>query len=108
MFYIYINNEKRLKVDILASGSRYLDVVLNFRANRSVNLTMIKASNLSQLGPICNGYEILKALPRVKETATEEGNFTRKICIVAEFKIAVVEKHYRKVHLLSLYMFQLT
>ncbi|NP_001234869.1 symbiosis receptor-like kinase precursor [Solanum lycopersicum] len=72
VFYIYINNEKRLKVDILASGSRYLDVVLNFRANRSVNLTMIKASNLSQLGPICNGYEILKALPRVKETATEE------------------------------------
>ncbi|MCD9645482.1 hypothetical protein HAX54_034443 [Datura stramonium] len=72
MFYIYINNEKRLKVDILASGSRYLDVVLKFRANRVVNLTMIKASNLSQLGPICNGYEILKTLPRARETATEE------------------------------------
>ncbi|KAK4712022.1 hypothetical protein R3W88_006535 [Solanum pinnatisectum] len=72
VFYIYINNEKRLKVDILASGSRYLDVVLNFRANRFVNLTMIKASKLSQLGPICNGYEILKTLPRVKETAIEE------------------------------------
>uniref|UniRef100_M1D0Q8 Symbiosis receptor-like kinase n=1 Tax=Solanum tuberosum TaxID=4113 RepID=M1D0Q8_SOLTU len=72
VFYIYINNEKRLKVDILASGSRYLDVLLNFRANRFVNLTMIKASNLSQLGPICNGYEILKTLPRVKETAMEE------------------------------------
>lgn len=78
VFYIYINNEKRLKVDILASGSRYLDVLLNFRANRFVNLTMIKASNLSQLGPICNGYEILKTLPRVKETAMEEGNFTQE------------------------------
>ncbi|CAN4083111.1 unnamed protein product [Withania somnifera] len=72
VFYIYINNEKRVKVDILASGSRYLDVVLKFRANRVVNLTMIKASNLSQLGPICNGYEILKTLPLVKETAMEE------------------------------------
>ncbi|KAJ8567407.1 hypothetical protein K7X08_019615 [Anisodus acutangulus] len=72
VFYIYINNEKRLKVDILASGSRYLDVVLKFRANRVVNLTMIKASNQSQLGPICNGYEILKTLPWVTETAMEE------------------------------------
>ncbi|XP_018625434.1 nodulation receptor kinase-like isoform X2 [Nicotiana tomentosiformis] len=72
VFHVYINNEKRLEVDILASGSRYLDVVLKFRANRAVNLTMIKASNLSQLGPICNAYEILKTLPRVKETAIEE------------------------------------
>nr|XP_016487983.1 PREDICTED: nodulation receptor kinase-like [Nicotiana tabacum] len=72
VFHVYINNEKRLKVDILASGSRYLDVVLKFRANRAVNLTMIKASNLLQLGPICNAYEILKTMPRVKETAMEE------------------------------------
>ncbi|PHU26371.1 hypothetical protein BC332_04703 [Capsicum chinense] len=72
VFYIYINNKKRLKVDILASGSRYMDVVLKVRANKVVNLTMIKASNLSHLGPICNGYEILKTIPRVKETATEE------------------------------------
>lgn len=77
MFYIYINNEKRLEVDILATGSRYLDVVLNFKANRVVNLTMIKASNRSQLGPICNGYEILKTISQVKETAKEEGNSTQ-------------------------------
>ncbi|WMV16941.1 hypothetical protein MTR67_010326 [Solanum verrucosum] len=87
VFCIYINNEKRLKVDILASGSRYLDVVLNFRANRFVNLTMIKASNLSQLGPICNGYEILKTLPWVKETAMEE------VDIMANVKKELLQKN---------------
>ncbi|KAK4346730.1 hypothetical protein RND71_033069 [Anisodus tanguticus] len=63
---------KREPSEVLKLVHEYLDVVLKFRANRVVNLTMIKASNLSHLGPICNGYEILKTVPRVKETATEE------------------------------------
>ncbi|XP_019154915.1 PREDICTED: nodulation receptor kinase-like isoform X2 [Ipomoea nil] len=69
---IYINNEMRQRVDILASNSRYQVVVLNFTANRFLNLTLAKASNVSQLGPICTAYEIFQALPWTKETAPEE------------------------------------
>lgn len=75
VFDIYINNEMRQRVDILATNSRYQVVILNFTANRFLNLTLVKASNVSQLGPICTAYEILQALPWAKETAPEEGNF---------------------------------
>nr|GMD50013.1 nodulation receptor kinase-like [Ipomoea batatas] len=74
VFDIYINNEMRQRADILASNSRYQVVVLNFTANRFLNLTLAKASNVSQLGPICTAYEILQALPWTKETAPEEGD----------------------------------
>lgn len=73
VFDVYINNEKRPEVDILASGSRYSTVVLNFTTNGVLNLTLVKAST-SQLGPICNAYEILQYYPRNEETDVTEGN----------------------------------
>lgn len=72
VFDVYINSEKRQEVDILASGSRYFTVVLNFTTNGVLNLTLVKASN-SQLGPICNAYEIFQAYPRNEEADAKEG-----------------------------------
>ncbi|KAG8373803.1 hypothetical protein BUALT_Bualt11G0063100 [Buddleja alternifolia] len=71
VFDIYINNEKRQEVDILASASRYSVIVLNLTANGVLNLTLVKATN-SQLGPICNAYEIFQARPRNEETDAKE------------------------------------
>lgn len=75
VFDIYINNEKRQEIDILGVGSRHRTVVLNFVANGTLNLTMIKTTNGSQLGPICNAYEILQVHPSVQGTAQEDGKF---------------------------------
>ncbi|KAA8531479.1 hypothetical protein F0562_006169 [Nyssa sinensis] len=72
VFDIYINNEKKEEIDILAGGSNYSTVALSFTANGFVNLTLIKASNGSQFGPICNAYEILQVYPWVQETAQED------------------------------------
>lgn len=72
VFEVYINNETT-EVDIMASGSPYLAVNLNFTANGAVNLTLVRASS-SQLGPICNGYEIFQVYPRNEEANVDEGN----------------------------------
>ncbi|XP_057803578.1 nodulation receptor kinase-like [Salvia miltiorrhiza] len=66
------------RVDIWASGSRFLAVVLNFTTNGVLNLTFIKALN-SQLGPICNAYEILQVYPRNAETNVEEVEVIMKV-----------------------------
>lgn len=73
VFNIYINNEKKQEIDILGSGSRSRTVVLNFVANKTLNLTMTKVTNGSQLGPICNAYEIFQVRSLVQDTAQEDG-----------------------------------
>lgn len=73
VFHIYINNEsKHESFDIWANGSNYRNHVLSVRATGFLNLTLIKA-NGSELGPICNAYEILQVHPRVQETLQEDG-----------------------------------
>lgn len=76
VFDIYIDDEKRQQIDILGGGSNYQAVVFNFTANGIFNLTMTKSSNNSQLGPICNAYEILQVEPLVQGTAQKDGKFT--------------------------------
>ncbi|KAE8704828.1 Nodulation receptor kinase [Hibiscus syriacus] len=69
VFDIYINDEKRDEnFDISARGSNYREVVYNVTAKGSLNLTLVKGSNESKLGPICNAFEILQVLPRDLET----------------------------------------
>ncbi|XP_061949250.1 nodulation receptor kinase-like isoform X1 [Populus nigra] len=61
VFDIYINNEIKLgKFDIWAYGSAYREAALNVTASRSLNLTLVKVENASDLGPILNAYEILQ------------------------------------------------
>ncbi|KAK1383128.1 Nodulation receptor kinase [Heracleum sosnowskyi] len=72
LFNIYINGHKVAEMDIMAFGSRYRMLVLNFTANGALNLTMIKAANGSQLGPICNAYEILQIRPWIQGTNQED------------------------------------
>ncbi|KAL0377983.1 UNVERIFIED_CONTAM: Nodulation receptor kinase [Sesamum radiatum] len=78
VFDVYINNEKRQAVDILSSGSRYSSVALDFTTNGVLNLTLVKALN-SQLGPICNAYEILQEFPRNTETDMDEVDAIAKV-----------------------------
>ena len=73
VFNVFINDKNMHTVDILASGAPFLRVTLNFTTNGVLNLTLVKASN-SQLGPICNAYEIWQVYPRNAETNAEEGN----------------------------------
>ncbi|XVF15329.1 hypothetical protein REPUB_Repub09cG0142500 [Reevesia pubescens] len=69
MFDIYINNErKEEKFDILAKGSNYREVLFNVTAKVSMNLTLVKVSNGSEFGPICNAFEILQVRPRDQQT----------------------------------------
>ena len=68
MFDIYINNVMiKGTFDILANGSNYWEVVWDFMANGSLNLTLSKASG-SAFGPICNAYEVLQNITWVQET----------------------------------------
>ncbi|KAL0350298.1 UNVERIFIED_CONTAM: Nodulation receptor kinase [Sesamum radiatum] len=78
VFDVYINNEKRQAVDILSSGSRYSSVALDFTTNGILNLTLVKALN-SQLGPVCNAYEILQDYPRNAETDLDEVDAIAKV-----------------------------
>ncbi|KAK6151081.1 hypothetical protein DH2020_016013 [Rehmannia glutinosa] len=78
VFDVYINNEKRQEVDILASGSRYTAVVLNCTTNGVINVTLVKALN-SQLGPICNAYEVLQAYPINEGTDMDDENAITKV-----------------------------
>lgn len=73
VFDVYINDKNIREVEILASGSPYFAVNLNFTTNGALNLTLVKALN-SQLGPICNAYELFQAYSRNEETNVEEGN----------------------------------
>ncbi|KAL8125094.1 nodulation receptor kinase-like isoform X2 [Apium graveolens] len=72
LFNIYINNRMVEEFDIMASGSRFRTLVLNFTANGALNLTMIKAANGSLLGPICNAYEILQIRAWIQGTNQED------------------------------------
>lgn len=75
-FNIYINNRKVEEFDIMAFGSRYRTLVLNFTANGALNLTMTKAANGSLFGPICNAYEILQIRPWIQGTTQEDSKLT--------------------------------
>ncbi|CAL5370900.1 unnamed protein product [Camellia sinensis] len=79
VFDIFTNNEKREETDILAGGSNYQAVILNFTANGFLNLTLIKASNGSQFGPLINAYEILQVHPWVQETAQADVDMIQKV-----------------------------
>ncbi|XP_024977871.1 nodulation receptor kinase-like [Cynara cardunculus var. scolymus] len=68
VFDIYINDEKRQQIDVISSDSNYRTTVMHFTANKFLNLTIRKASNGSQLGPICNAYEILQVYPLLQAT----------------------------------------
>lgn len=72
---IYINNENRQEVDILTVGSNYRTVNLDFQANGVLNLTLTK-TNSSQMGPICNAYEILQVRTQLQGTTQNDGKFT--------------------------------
>ncbi|KAE8676586.1 Nodulation receptor kinase [Hibiscus syriacus] len=73
VFDIYINDEKKEEnFDISAMGSNYREVIYNVTAKGSLNLTLVKGSNESQLGPICNAFEILQVLPRDVETDVDD------------------------------------
>ncbi|KAK9285498.1 hypothetical protein L1049_024692 [Liquidambar formosana] len=73
VFDIYINDKKRVpNFDILANGFNYREVVLNVTANGSLNLTLVKASNGSEFGPICNAYEILQVYPLMVQGTNQE------------------------------------
>ncbi|KAB5547461.1 hypothetical protein DKX38_010867 [Salix brachista] len=61
VFDIYINNEIKMgKFDIWNYGSPYREAALSVTASRSLNLTLVKVENASDLGPILNAYEILQ------------------------------------------------
>ncbi|KAB1998408.1 hypothetical protein ERO13_D12G080401v2 [Gossypium hirsutum] len=69
VFDIFINNEKKAdNFDILAKGSNYGELVFNVTAKGSLNLTLDKGSNGSELGPICNAFEMLRVRQRDQET----------------------------------------
>lgn len=73
VFDVYINDKNVRTIDIWASGASFLTVALDFTTNGVLNLTLVKASN-SQLGPLCNAYELWQVNPRNAETNAEEGN----------------------------------
>ncbi|PSS30632.1 Nodulation receptor kinase [Actinidia chinensis var. chinensis] len=79
VFDIYINNEKRQEIDIMAGGSNYKSLLLNFTANGFLNLTLVKASNGSQFGPIINAYEILQVHTWVQGTTQDDVNVTLEV-----------------------------
>nr|XP_043614741.1 nodulation receptor kinase-like [Erigeron canadensis]XP_043614742.1 nodulation receptor kinase-like [Erigeron canadensis]XP_043614743.1 nodulation receptor kinase-like [Erigeron canadensis] len=72
VFDIYINDKIRETVDVMSGGSNYKAICINFTAKEFLNLTIIKASNGSQLGPICNAYEILQVRPLLQSTNQED------------------------------------
>lgn len=76
MFNIYINNERKEEnFDILADGSNYREFVFNVTAKGSLNLTLVKVSNGSEFGPLCNALEILKVRPRDQQTDYNDGKY---------------------------------
>lgn len=82
VFDIHINDVKSQQIDVMSGGSNYKAISINFTANKFLNLTIIKASNGSQLGPICNAYEILQVRPLLQATNQEDGNLTKLMCLL--------------------------
>lgn len=77
LFDIYINNEKKAtNFDILAHGSNYKWEFYDVLANGSLNLTLVKASVGSELGPICSAYEIMQVRPWIQESDEKDGKIT--------------------------------
>ena len=75
LFDIYINNDKKeTRFDILGNGSNYKELSFDVRANKVLNLSLVKASG-SSLGPICNAYEIFRVFPWKQETVSIDGKF---------------------------------
>lgn len=73
VFDIYINNEIKMgKFDIWNYGSPYREAALSVTASRSLNLTLVKVENASDLGPILNAYEILQW---IQGTNQQDGKF---------------------------------
>ncbi|KAL0538331.1 hypothetical protein IC582_027346 [Cucumis melo] len=69
LFDIYINNDKKAtNFDILAHGSNYKWEFYDVLANGSLNLTLVKASVGSELGPICSAYEVMQVRPWIQES----------------------------------------
>ncbi|XVF17412.1 hypothetical protein REPUB_Repub10bG0120100 [Reevesia pubescens] len=80
MFDIHINNEKKEEnFDILATGSNYREAVFSVTAKGSLNLTLVKALNGSEFGPICNAFEILQVLPRNQQTDYDDVIVMKKV-----------------------------
>ncbi|XWS29625.1 hypothetical protein CRYUN_Cryun24cG0045400 [Craigia yunnanensis] len=80
MFDIYINNErKKDNFDILANGSNNPELVFNVTVKGSMNLTLVKASNGSEFGPICNAFEILQVHPRDQQTDYDDVIVIKKV-----------------------------
>ncbi|KAF5738052.1 hypothetical protein HS088_TW13G00946 [Tripterygium wilfordii] len=80
VFDIYINSNKRgASFDILATGTKYARLALNFTANGSLNLTMAKVPNAFDVGPICNAYEILQVRPWVQATNQDDVGAIMKV-----------------------------
>lgn len=76
VYDIYINDEMKLeKFDILAYGSNYREASLSVQASRSLNLTLVKSTSASELGPILNAYEILQVHPLIQGTNQQDGKF---------------------------------
>ncbi|KAI3951089.1 hypothetical protein MKW92_047409 [Papaver armeniacum] len=75
VFDIYINGELKFEnFDILGgeAGYNYRVVVLRFTANKFLNVNLIKVSNGSEFGPICNAYEVLQLHSWVQGTLQED------------------------------------
>ncbi|KAL4582407.1 hypothetical protein LXL04_006956 [Taraxacum kok-saghyz] len=79
VFDVYINGEKRQQIDVISSGSNYMDTFMHFTANGFLNLTIRKASNGSQWGPICNAYEVFQVRPLLQATDQEDVDVMMKI-----------------------------
>ncbi|XP_021274644.1 nodulation receptor kinase-like [Herrania umbratica] len=80
VFDIYINNERKEdNFDILANGSNYREGFYNVTAKGSLNLTLVKVSNRSEFGPICNAFEILQVRPRDLQTDYDDVIVIKKV-----------------------------
>ncbi|KAM7276819.1 hypothetical protein ACFE04_018685 [Oxalis oulophora] len=82
VFDIYINNVKQVEnFDILASGSNYQELSFTIPANGYLNLTLAKVTSRSNLGPICNGYEILQEHSSKQQTNSNDGEIKEELLI---------------------------
>ncbi|TYK24622.1 nodulation receptor kinase-like [Cucumis melo var. makuwa] len=80
LFDIYINNDKKAtNFDILAHGSNYKWEFYDVLANGSLNLTLVKASVGSELGPICSAYEIMQVRPWIQESDENDVDVILKV-----------------------------
>ncbi|KAJ0982654.1 hypothetical protein J5N97_010909 [Dioscorea zingiberensis] len=74
-FDIYVNGEKKYDMfDILESrkASNYKAYTLKVKANGFLNISLIKASNTTDYGPICNAFEIFEVHDIAAETVQRD------------------------------------